>query len=65
MSDHSNNRPFATGLIAGAAVGLAIGMLYTPRSGREIRMKIADVLDDMAVRVEKFSHPEKYSRIKP
>jgi gas vesicle protein len=65
MSDHKNYKPFATGLIAGAAIGLAIAVLFTPHSGRELRMKIADMIDDISIRLEKFSHPEKYSRIKP
>ena len=33
---------FAIGLIVGAAVGLAIGFLYAPQSGKETRRMVKD-----------------------
>ncbi|MBI4302899.1 MAG: YtxH domain-containing protein [Chloroflexi bacterium] len=35
-------KSFGYGLIAGAAIGLAIGFLYAPRPGRETRQVIRD-----------------------
>ena len=65
MSNHDTSRTIAIGFIAAAAVGLAVGILYASHSGKELRLKIADMFDDMAARIDKFGHPEKYSRIKP
>ena len=53
------------GFGSGFIIGCLLGMLFTPYSGRELRMKLADITDDMADRVNKFKEPEKYSRIKP
>lgn len=64
MFNHGTTRIIAIGL-AGAAIGLAFGILYTPYSGKKLRLKIADKFDDVAARIHKFGHPEKYSRIKP
>ena len=36
----NNNHPLATGLIAGAAVGVGIGLLFAPRRGSETRGQI-------------------------
>ena len=33
---------FGVGLLVGAALGVAIGMLYAPQSGRETRAMIED-----------------------
>ena len=53
------------GLGAGLLIGCFLGMLLTPYSGRELKIKIADMTDDLTDRVNKFREPEKYSRIKP
>ena len=53
------------GLGAGLLIGGFLGMLLTPYSGRELKIKIADMTDDLTDRVNKFREPEKYSRIKP
>ena len=65
MSDNHNISSFAIAFIMGAAIGLAVSILYTPRSGKELRMKMAYMADDLAARIHRFNHPEKYSRIKP
>jgi len=65
MSNHDTNRTITVGFIAAAAVGLAVGILYATHSGKELRLKIADMFDDVAARMDRFGHPEKYSRIKP
>ncbi len=53
------------GLGSGLLLGSLLGILFAPYSGRELRMKLADMADDIAARVNKFKEPEKYSRIKP
>ena len=65
MSNNYTSSYFAIGFITGIVIGSAIGVLYTPNSGRELRLKIADKVDNISARIDKFSHPEKYSRIKP
>jgi len=52
------------GLGAGLLIGGLLGMMLTPYSGRQLKMKIADMTDDLTDRVNKFREPEKYSRIK-
>ena len=39
-SDH--NGGFVTGLLCGAAIGAAVGLLLAPRSGAELRRTLAD-----------------------
>ena len=65
MSQNNTSSSFAIGIIVGALIGLAVGILYAPYSGKESRMKMADMVTDLAARTDKFRHPEKYSRIKP
>ena len=36
----NNNHPLATGLIAGAAVGVGVGLLLAPRRGSETRTQL-------------------------
>jgi len=36
----NNNHPLATGLLAGAAVGLGVGMLFAPQRGSETRTQL-------------------------
>jgi gas vesicle protein len=42
MSDSSNTANFGIGLLVGAAVGVALGFLYAPRSGKEMRAMIRE-----------------------
>ncbi len=37
MLDREKGTGFAIGMLAGAALGLAVGILYAPRSGAETR----------------------------
>ena len=53
------------GFGSGLLVGSLLSMLLTPYSGRELRMKLADIADDITNRVNRFKEPEKYTRIKP
>lgn len=65
MSRNDTSGSFAIGFIIGALIGLAVSTFYAPYSGKELRMKMADMFTDIAARTDKFRHPEKYSRIKP
>jgi gas vesicle protein len=42
MADRDRSSGFAIGLIVGAALGLAIGFLFAPRSGEETRQLLKD-----------------------
>lgn len=55
MSNDAGEKFFA-GLIVGAVLGLAIGMLTAPRSGKETREIIKERMDEFNKNVkEKFS----------
>lgn len=55
---------FFTGVGSGLFVGILLGILFAPYSGRELRMKLDDIKDDIKDRTKRFKEPEKYSRIK-
>ena len=42
MSNRDNTTSFLSGLILGAVVGLAIGFLYAPQSGKETRELLSE-----------------------
>ena len=42
MSDEDTSKSLAIGFIVGAAIGLALGFLYAPRPGREMRAMIRE-----------------------
>jgi hypothetical protein len=65
MSNHSTGRTLAIGFTVAAAIGLAVGILYGSDPGKKLRIKMSHMADDLSARVNKFSHPEKYSRIRP
>ena len=54
MVDKENAEGFGIGLIAGAAIGVAIGMLYAPRPGAETRMMVRDKIQDAEHRAEEI-----------
>lgn len=53
------------GLSSGLLIGSLLGILFAPYSGKELKMKLVDIADDITGRINKFREPEKYSRIKP
>ncbi len=53
------------GLGSGFLVGGFLTTIFAERSGRGLKIKIADVAVNIADRINKFREPEKYSRIKP
>jgi gas vesicle protein len=42
MSNDNSAASFGIGLVVGAAVGLALGFLYAPRTGKETRAMIRE-----------------------
>ncbi|MCJ7654528.1 MAG: YtxH domain-containing protein, partial [Dehalococcoidia bacterium] len=42
MADRNGGSGFAIGLIVGAALGLAIGFLFAPQSGKETRQLLKE-----------------------
>ena len=42
MADRNGGSGFAIGLIVGAALGLAIGFLFAPQSGKETRQLLRE-----------------------
>ena len=42
MSDEDTSKSLAIGFILGAAIGLAIGFLYAPHTGKETRAMIRE-----------------------
>ncbi|MFC1905530.1 YtxH domain-containing protein [Chloroflexota bacterium] len=45
MSEHSEGKNFILGLLTGAAIGVAVGLLYAPKSGSETRAILKDRLE--------------------
>jgi gas vesicle protein len=45
LVDNGMARKLGISFLAGAIVGMAIGLLYAPQSGRETRIMIADTVD--------------------
>ncbi|APV43896.1 YtxH-like protein [Dehalogenimonas formicexedens] len=54
--EENTNRGLMAGLLAGAAIGISLGLLYAPRSGVETREMLRKRADDMKVRAESLSH---------
>jgi gas vesicle protein len=42
MADRNGGSGFAIGLLVGAALGLAVGFLFAPQSGKETRQMLRD-----------------------
>ena len=62
--DRKKREMFFIGIGSGLIIGSLLGMLLTPYSGKELRMKLDDIKDDLKDRTQRFKEPEKYSRIK-
>jgi len=65
MSEKEKGAAFAMGILAGTAVGLAVGLLYAPRPGTETRgilkektedakHKAADIIQEARERAKKI-----------
>ncbi|MBN1369132.1 MAG: YtxH domain-containing protein [Dehalococcoidaceae bacterium] len=46
MSETEKGAAFAMGILAGTAIGLAVGLLYAPRPGTETREMLKEKTDD-------------------
>lgn len=46
VQDYLKDQPYLSGLITGLAAGVALGFLVAPRSGKDLRKKIAGAVDD-------------------
>ena len=45
--DHRGKHPFALGVLAGAAVGVGVGLLFAPRTGAQMRKEVGNQLTHM------------------
>ncbi len=54
----SEGEKFFTGLIIGAVVGLAIGILSAPRPGEETRQMIKEKLDEVGKKIKQHQVAE-------
>jgi len=46
MSEKEKGAAFAMGILAGTAIGLAVGLLYAPRPGTETRELLKEKTED-------------------
>jgi len=46
MSEKEKGAAFAMGILAGTAIGLAVGLLYAPRPGTETREMLKEKTED-------------------
>lgn len=52
LHDYHSEQTYLSGLLTGVVAGLAIGFLFAPRSGKELRKQIADGVDDQTREVK-------------
>lgn len=52
VQDYLADQPYLSGIVTGLAAGLAIGFLFAPRSGKELRKQIAGTVSDQTKEVE-------------
>lgn len=52
MTNNESATGFGIGLLAGAIIGVAIGFLYAPKSGRETRAILKDRAEEVRERAE-------------
>jgi gas vesicle protein len=50
--DYLEDQSFISGALVGLAVGVVVTLLVAPRSGKELRKKIADAVDDQTKEVQ-------------
>ena len=62
--DRKRRDTFLIGIGSGLVLGSLIGMIFSPYSGKELRMKLDDLKVDIKDRTNRFREPQKYSRIK-
>jgi gas vesicle protein len=54
VNEHESWKAFSVGLIAGAVLGAALGILYAPQSGRETRSLIKEKAEHAKERAEEI-----------
>lgn len=54
MSENGNAAEFGIGILVGAAIGVAIGILYAPHSGRETRIQLKEKVQKAEGRAEEI-----------
>jgi gas vesicle protein len=60
MENKNSGIMMGVGLVAGLAIGVALGLLYAPQSGEETRVQMADYPRSMLTRLRwLFWSPEK------
>jgi gas vesicle protein len=59
MSDKDASGSFAIGFLIGAVAGVAIGMLYAPKAGRETRALLKEKAEEVVEKAEEVSHKAK------
>lgn len=60
-SSSSGLAPFFWGALAGGIVGAAVGMLYAPAKGEEIRREVGEKVDDITDTINRILHNAKSS----
>jgi len=53
MAEKDTGASFAVGFLLGAVVGVAIGFLYAPKPGREMRAMLKEKAEEAAAAVER------------
>src|SRR5271163_1845872 len=48
MNDSNSGGSFVLGLVTGAAIGVGLGMLFAPKSGRELRGQLSEQAGTLA-----------------
>ncbi len=56
MCNTNSTRNLTIGFLAGSAIGLALGVLYAPRPGRETRHKVSERGHEAKEAAEKIIH---------
>lgn len=61
MSTNDNDKTsIVLAFVAGAAVGAAVALLFTPASGREVRGKLAELGESSAEQVKRLAREAKF-----